>query len=98
MRRALGYVLATMFAAGAFAELKTLKPGANLFKPEQDVQLGQQAKAEIEKTKPILRDPTLDEYINNIGKRLAQSPRAGSFPFSFEAVQDKNINAFALPG
>ena len=32
------------------------------------------------------------------GQRLARSPHAGEWPFSFAAIYDKNINAFALPG
>src|SRR3954452_8999471 len=98
MRRLAGCALAAFFVVCAYGELKTLKPGFDLFTPEQDIKLGQQAKAEVEKTKPIIRDPKLEGYINGLGKRLAQSPRAGTFPFTFQVVQDKNINAFALPG
>ena len=80
------------------AQLKTLKPGWNLFSPQQDVQLGQEAAAEVEKKMPVIRNPQLDGYLNNILSRLKQSPHAGNFPYTIHAVADKNINAFSLPG
>ena len=81
-----------------FAQVKSLKPGFNLFTPAQDIQVGQEAKAQVEKTKPMLTDTRVTGYISDLGKRLAASPRAGQFPFTFEVVRDSNINAFALPG
>ncbi len=94
------FLILAVFAVYAFAvaELKTLKPGWNLFTPQQDVQLGQEAKVEVDKTKPIVHDPRIDAYIAELGKRLAASPRAGNFPFTFQVINDKDINAFALPG
>ena len=88
-----------IFASLLGAQLRTLKPtGFNVFSPQQDVQLGQEAKAQVEKTQPVWHDQRLDGYLANLGKKLAASPKAGQFPFSFEVVKDKNINAFALPG
>jgi predicted Zn-dependent protease len=83
---------------GAEEKLRTLRPGFNLFSPEQDVQLGKEAAAEVQKTKPIVRNTQLDTYINQLGQKLAGSRRAGKFPFSFQVVSDSSINAFALPG
>lgn len=85
-------------AAAAVGQLKTLKPGWNLFTPQQDVQLGQEAKAQVDKTKPIVHDARIDNYIAGLGKKLAASPHAGTFPFSFQVISDSSINAFALPG
>ncbi|HSU58784.1 MAG TPA: M48 family metallopeptidase [Bryobacteraceae bacterium] len=100
MREFRVFIALTVFAASAaaVAQLKTLKPGWNLFSPQQDVQLGQEAKAEVDKTKPIVHDSRIDAYIAGLGKHLAASPRAGSFPFTFQVINDKSINAFALPG
>lgn len=76
------------------------KPGFNLFSKEQDVQLGQQAAAQVRKQMTIVNDPFLKNYVNQIGKRLAASGQAqeSGFPFTFEVVADPSINAFALPG
>jgi predicted Zn-dependent protease len=77
---------------------RTLKPGWNLFSPQQDIQLGKEAAAEVEKQVAIVDNRELTDYISNIGKKLASQPEAGQFPYSFKVVYDKSINAFALPG
>jgi beta-barrel assembly-enhancing protease len=76
------------------------KPGFNLFTKQQDVQLGQEAAADIRKQVTIVKDPALTAYVNAIGKRLIASQEAkdSGFPFTFEVVADPTINAFALPG
>lgn len=79
-------------------QLKQLHPGFNLFSPDQDIQLGREARLTVEKTHPIVHDQRLQDYIDGLGKRLNASPRTGKFPFSFEVINDRNINAFALPG
>ncbi|MCZ2148156.1 MAG: M48 family metallopeptidase [Bryobacterales bacterium] len=77
---------------------RVLKPGWNLFSPQQDVQLGKEAAAEVEKQVAIVDNRELTDYIGGIGKKLASQPEAGQFPYSFKVVYDKSINAFALPG
>src|SRR5258707_1186762 len=74
------------------------KPGFNLFSKEQDIQLGSEAAAEVEKKMTVVKDPALNQYIQKIGKRLASAPEAGDYPYSFKLVADDSINAFALPG
>ncbi|MBZ5604711.1 MAG: M48 family metalloprotease [Acidobacteriia bacterium] len=80
------------------AQVRDIKPGFNIFSPEQDVQMGREAVKEIEHTKPILHNDDVDVYLSRVGQRLAQSRHAGEFPFRFHAVNDKVVNAFAFPG
>jgi beta-barrel assembly-enhancing protease len=98
MRKVWGTGVILLLATAIGAQVRNLKPGFNLFSPQQDVQLGQEAKAQVEKTQQILNDRRVTDYLTQLGQRLARSPRAGTFPFSYEVVKDKNINAFALPG
>jgi len=76
------------------------EPGFNLFSKDQDIQLGKENAAEVRKKMQVINDPVLTEYVNRVGKRLAETPEArqSGFPFSFEVVADPSINAFALPG
>lgn len=91
--------LTACLAGPAFAQLKELKPGFNLFSKEQDIQLGREAAAQVEQQQPIVRNQEITDYLNRIGQRLANTPHAKTgFQFTFKAVNDKNINAFALPG
>src|SRR5512140_1820994 len=87
-----------LLSLSALAERTQLKPGWNLFSKDQEVQLGRQAESEAVKKLDIVRDPTLTEYINRLGKNLIRHVPDQSYPFSFHVVRDKRINAFALPG
>src|SRR5690606_35776117 len=99
VKRALVVALALALGSVALAQQpRELKPGWNLFSKEQDVQLGREAAAEIEKQVAVVNDAQLNSYIRRIGERLAATPEAGGFPYTFEVVADKSINAFALPG
>ena len=67
---------------------------------DQQIQLGQKAVAEIYKQMPILPDSDpLSRYVQSLGARLQQViPQQYNWPYSFHVVQQKEINAFALPG
>jgi predicted Zn-dependent protease len=80
------------------AQIREPRPGINLFTREQDIQLGKEGAAEIEKQFELVNDAELQRYIDGIGRRLTQSKRAGDFPYTFKVVSDESINAFALPG
>jgi Zn-dependent protease with chaperone function len=91
-------LLCLTLAAGAVSAQKRVKPGLNLFSREQDVQLGKEAAAEIEKQVTVVDDKELTQYIAKLGKRLADASPAPDYPYTFKVVADPNINAFALPG
>jgi beta-barrel assembly-enhancing protease len=81
-----------------WAEIKAPKPGFNLFSQQQDIQLGNEAKAQVEAQQPVIHDNRINGYLTQLGQKLASSPHSGNWPFSFQGVYDKSINAFALPG
>src|SRR2546429_7021298 len=78
----------------------TFHPGFNFFSRQQDVQLGQESAAQVRRQMQMVKDPFLNDYVNRVGRKLANAPeaRASGFPFTFEVVADRSINAFALPG
>jgi Peptidase family M48 len=79
-----------------------ITPPRNKFTPEQDVQLGREAAAEVRKEYPVIQDSALSGYLDRLGKRLvaAAPPELNNpvFEYSFTPVNVKDINAFALPG
>lgn len=83
---------------GAQEKLKQFRPGFNLFSRDQDIQLGKEAAAQVERQMTVLKDPVLTEYINRLGQRLASQPQADHYPYTFKVVLEPSINAFALPG
>ncbi len=75
-----------------------LKPGWNMFSAEQDVELGQQASGEVARQVLLLNDSRVDNYLNTLGHRLSANAPGFTFPYDFKTVNDRGINAFALPG
>jgi predicted Zn-dependent protease len=47
---------------------------------------------------PVLRDGQLDRYIDSVGQRLAANAPGPKYPYSFDVVNYRELNAFALPG
>jgi hypothetical protein len=82
----------------AYADRTAVKPGWNVFSPQEDVQIGQKVSADAEQQLVMLNDARVDRYIDNLGKRLAAKAPGEKFPYRFKVVNDKGINAFALPG
>ncbi|MBS1810516.1 MAG: M48 family metalloprotease [Acidobacteria bacterium] len=74
------------------------KAGFNLLSPQQDIEIGRQNAMQIEREMRMLPDPTVQQYVNNVGKKLAAQAPGEKFPYQFKVVDVKEINAFALPG
>jgi len=96
-------VLAAFVAAGSATLAQTqIKVPKNNYTPQQDVELGQKAAAEVRKQYPIIKDPAITEYLTTLGERLVAAAPAELkqpvFRYSFTPVNVKEINAFALPG
>lgn len=92
------FVYCVLAAAAFAAGPKEIKPGWNLFSKQQDIELGKEAAAQVEQQMPVVRDQELTDYVQSIGRKLAQSKEAAGFPYSFKVINDPSINAFALPG
>jgi Zn-dependent protease with chaperone function len=96
-------VVATVLALGttSLAQTKVTAP-KNKYTPEQDVQVGREAAAEVRQQYPIITDPEVVRYLDRLGQRLVDhAPDEFNYPqfeYSFTPVNLKEINAFALPG
>jgi beta-barrel assembly-enhancing protease len=77
-----------------------LKAPWNMYSPQTDIQLGKQNASLMEKRLPLCNDPKVDQYLTTLGMRLVSKlPTRGiEYPWEFHCVNDKSINAFALPG
>lgn len=73
--------------------------GFDLFSTQEEIQAGQQAAAQVPKQLPVLPDSSpLSQYISRLGHRLADHAPGEKWPYNFHVVNQKEINAFALPG
>jgi len=98
-----GLAAVVLSAAAALAAAQTaITPPPNNYTPEQDVELGRKAAADARQQLPIMRDDAVSSYIDDLGHRLVDAIppdlRHSEFRYSFEPVNVREINAFALPG
>src|SRR5499427_1797352 len=84
----------------AFAQRTQLKPGWNMFSPQQDVQVGKQAASDAQRKLPMCNSKRADAYLTQLGKRLTDhlNTNGAQYPWEFHCVNDRSINAFAMPG
>jgi hypothetical protein len=99
--RIIPVLMLTVALGTASAQTRIVAP-ANKYSPADDVKLGHEAEQQALKELPMLNDAAVDEYVNGIGQRLVaaippefQHPE---FHYTFRVVNQKEINAFALPG
>src|SRR5437868_11740067 len=88
-----------LLAATSAPELPDPGSASGITKDEQ-IQVGLQAMAEVYKQMPVLPDSSpVTKYVQQLGNRLVkQIPPKNSWPYQFHVIQQKEINAFALPG
>ena len=95
--------MVALFASMAIVSAQTkVTPPDNKYSVEEDVKLGREAAQEARRQLPLLRDDAVDSYIDRLGERLvagipAESRHPG-FDYTFDVVNVRDINAFALPG
>jgi beta-barrel assembly-enhancing protease len=86
---------------GVFAQT-AIKLPKNKYTPQQDVELGRQAAAEVRQQYPVIQDERIAAYLGKLGDRLVAAAPADLkqpvYEYSFTPVNLKEINAFALPG
>ena len=81
----------------ALVASSTAAVGACGISRQQEVQMGQQYAAEINQQLPIVNDGSVNRYINNLGRSIAQSGNR-QYNYNFYVVNAEQINAFAVPG
>ena len=60
--------------------------------------MGRQYAAEINRQLPIVDDPQVHRYINDLGKTIQRQEGNRDIPYTFYVVNSEEINAFAVPG
>ena len=93
--------LAIVLSVPALAQTKVTPP-KNSYTPAEDVQVGREAAAEVRRQLPMLDDDEVEGYVDRVGRRLVDhipaDLRQPAFQYSFDVVNLREINAFALPG
>ena len=91
-----------VFVSGAGADDINLpdmgSPADAILNSSDEAQLGRMIMRDIRNSGQVVEDPLITEYLNDVGSRIAAQTNDGEHRFTFFAVEDPRINAFALPG
>ena len=91
-------IVPTVLAPEADARYKP-SSGMDFFSTQQEIQAGQQASADVKRKMRVLPDSDpISRYVQRLGGELASHAPGARWPYNFHVVDDKAINAFALPG
>ncbi len=87
------------FLAGCAINPLTGEEELMLFPEEQDIAIGEKYAPEIEKEMGgRIKNQNLQSYIDSVGQRIARLSHKPQFEYHYVALEDKTVNAFALPG
>jgi len=111
MKRAMPWILAAVLLslplAGSGFQLNLNKIGDILHKTRQasstvseaqEVQIGTGIAANLLGAAPLVRDPALQRYVNDVGRWLTLHSSRPDLPWHFGVLDTNDINAFAAPG
>ena len=73
-------------------------PADAVLSKSEEARFGRAIMADIRRRGGVVEDPLVNEYVNEIGRRISAQSNDGSHSFEFFVVDDERINAFALPG
>jgi Zn-dependent protease with chaperone function len=95
-------ILGVVLSVTALGAQTVITPPDNKYTPAQDVELGRQAATEAERQLPMLRDEVVTSWVASVGRRIVdaipEELRHAEFRYTFQVVNVREINAFALPG
>jgi predicted Zn-dependent protease len=81
--------------AGTVAAAPSCAPAIST---QQEVDLGSQYAAELNRQLPLMQDAAVVRYVNQLGNSIAQRADPRGIQYSFYVVDAPEVNAFAVPG
>ena len=89
------------FPLSTLAQTRVVAP-SNPYSESKDIELGRQAAQQVERQLPLLNDPSVQSYVEGVGRRLVEAIppefQHSQFHYSFKVLDVRDLNAFALPG
>ena len=94
-----GFFQKLIFAVISFFLLPlVLPPQTPAMTIQQERELGEKVLQEVKRRWPMVQEPSVNEYVTRIGKRILQSVEAQPFEYQFYVINIPEVNAFAVPG
>ena len=76
----------------------TGKNELSLVSESQEIEMGKQSAQQVEQSIGFYNDPAVQQYVSQIGMKMAKASERPNLPWEFHVVNDASVNAFALPG
>jgi len=74
-----------------------VKATSDIAEPEE-ISIGRDMAARLLGAAPLVNDPALQRYVNNVGSWLAAQSERPNLPWHFGVLDASEVNAFAVPG
>lgn len=73
-------------------------PSDSVLSKQKEREIGRAIFRQVQASGTLVTDPEVQEYIQDVGQKLAVHAQDGNFRFKFFVINEPTINAFALPG
>lgn len=99
MRRASLLLAVTLFCGAAPASVRAQNPfAAPDLSTEKEKEMTAQIHAQVRSQVPLVTDPVLVDYVQDVGNQLVKATEPQPFIFRFFLVDDPALNAFTIGG
>jgi predicted Zn-dependent protease len=95
---AVAVLLTLGLASGCATNPATGERQLSLIGEGQEIQIGRESDPQIVASMGLYPDEAVQQYVNQIGQRLAASSERPDLPWTFRVIDDPTVNAFAVPG
>lgn len=89
---------AALLSAGCTLNPATGQRQLTLISEQQEIAMGHTYDKQITAELGLYPDQELQDYVNDLGSRLAAKSERPNLPWTFRVVDDPMVNAFAVPG
>lgn len=79
-------------------DLNSVKALTGKFSQKDEVEMGSVMISSLLGAAPLVNDPALQRYVNNVGYWVAQKSKRPNLPWTFGVIDNEHVNAFAAPG
>lgn len=94
----LALIVLAALITGCASNPATESPDLVLMSEKSEIELGKKLHPKVIADFGVYPDPQLQEYVNDIGQRLAAVSERAHLDWYFTVLDDETVNAFAMPG
>jgi predicted Zn-dependent protease len=98
MKRLIVVPIILVFVVGCVTTGPGGKKSIVIIPTESEVEIGKEVVRDVESKERVLNDPQVQNYVSDVGRRVANVCDRKDVKYSFKVLDNNEINAFACPG